>query len=146
MDIIVMVRWASGVQVPFISEYNHYINFLLSSCYWPLLFKFVRIGWCWAWTNKRLRYDYRLRPAMWLSNAQLLNQRLLSASQRLSARAGMFLITYNYQFLLTAIQQPFHSLCTEHIKKDKGFPFGWGNSTWTKTLCTVGEILIADDI
>lgn len=76
-------------------------------------------------------------------------KRLLSASQWLSARAGMFLITYNYQFLLTAIQQPFHSLCTERIKKDEGFPFGctwrnckWGNSTWA-TLCTVGEILIA---
>lgn len=74
MDITVMVSWVSAAQVPFTSEYNHYINFLLSSCYWPLLFEFVWIGWCWAWTNKRLRYDYRLRPAMWLSNAQLLNQ------------------------------------------------------------------------
>lgn len=85
MDITVMVSWLSGAQVPFTSEYNHYINFLLSSCYWPLLFEFVWIGWCWAWTNKRLRYDYRLRPAMWLSNAQLLNQEAFisqSAAQR----------------------------------------------------------------
>ncbi len=137
MDITVMVSWLSGAQVPFTSEYNHYINFLLSSCYWPLLFEFVWIGWCLAWTNKRLHYDYRLRPAMWLSNAQLLNQEAF-ISQSAAQREGRN-VSHNLQLPIptdcnsAAISQFVH---WTH-KKDKGFPFGttWGNYTWAKALC-----------
>ncbi len=73
-------------------------------------------------------------------------KRLLSASQPLSERAGMFLITCNYQFLPTAIQQPFHSLCTERIKKTRDFPLVPHEEITHEPRHYVGEILIAEDL
>ncbi len=57
----------------------------------------------------------------------------------------MFLITCNYQFLPTAIQQPFHSLCTERIKKIRDFPLVLHEEIPHEPRHYVGEILIAED-